>query len=605
MLPARIPSLPWSVPVVRPGHPALEHERGHALVPLRSVDRGEDQEVVGDVGEGDPDLLAVEPVGVAVAARGRRPGWPRRCPTPGSVSPNVASFSPRACGTSQRWRCSSVAPLEEGQRVEPDVDALDDPERGVGTLQLLAQDGEADVVHPRRRRTPPGSARRGTPARPSSRTARGGPRPSRPTRGCRGRISASAKARDALLDEPVLVGQAEVDHRAASLAGQSAGRRRRARILGRPRPPGARPTMTDPTPSRRCRPRRANLTPVLGRYFQRSWSHGEGHRLYDTDGKAYLDFANGIAVTALGHAHPRVTAAIHAQVDRLIGPISALGFTEPIARLADELAATFPDPLDSVMFLNSGLGGDRRRAQARPPGHRPARDHRLPRRLPRPDVRRDERDHLEPQLPDRLRAAPARRLLRPVSRPPTPSSAATRPRRSSAALAVLRSLLATVIAPSQVARDPDRAGPGRGRLQPGAGRVPAAACARSATSTGSCSSPTRSSRGYGRTGKMWAFEHAGIVPDVVCVAKAIANGLPLSAIVSSRASSRSAGAAARTARRTAATRSPAPPAWPCSRRSATRASSTNAAARGAELRGRPRHDRGRGRPDRRRPRARA
>ena len=39
--------------------------------------------------------------------------------------------------------------------------------------------------------------------------------------------------------------------------------------------------------------------------------------------------------------------------------------------------------------------------------------------------------------------------------------------------------------------------------------------------------------GFGRTGTMWAFEHAGIVPDVVCLAKAIANGLPLSAIVSS------------------------------------------------------------------------
>src|SRR5687768_3539978 len=97
-----------------------------------------------------------------------------------------------------------------------------------------------------------------------------------------------------------------------------------------------------------------HLTPVLGRYFQRHWSHGKGHRLYDTDGRAYLDFANGIAVTALGHVHPRVTAAIHAQVDKLLGPISALGFTEPITRLADELAATFPDPLDSVMFLNSG-----------------------------------------------------------------------------------------------------------------------------------------------------------------------------------------------------------------------------------------------------------
>src|SRR6267142_4732618 len=97
-----------------------------------------------------------------------------------------------------------------------------------------------------------------------------------------------------------------------------------------------------------------HLTPVLGRYFLREWSHGERHRLYDTAGKAYLDFANGIAVTALGHAHPRVNAAIHAQVDRLIGPISAIGFTQSISRLADELASTFPDPLDSVMFLNSG-----------------------------------------------------------------------------------------------------------------------------------------------------------------------------------------------------------------------------------------------------------
>src|SRR6476661_3591292 len=73
-----------------------------------------------------------------------------------------------------------------------------------------------------------------------------------------------------------------------------------------------------------------NLTPVLGRYFMRDWSHGEGHRLFDTDGRGYLDFANGIAVTALGHQHPRVNAAIHAQVDKL------------------------PDPIDSVMFLNSG-----------------------------------------------------------------------------------------------------------------------------------------------------------------------------------------------------------------------------------------------------------
>src|SRR5215212_6555534 len=97
-----------------------------------------------------------------------------------------------------------------------------------------------------------------------------------------------------------------------------------------------------------------HLTPILGRYFERSWSHGEGHRLFDTDGRAYLDFANGIAVTALGHRHPRVTAAIHAQVDKLIGPTGAIGYAEPVVRLATMLAATLPDPIDSVMFLNSG-----------------------------------------------------------------------------------------------------------------------------------------------------------------------------------------------------------------------------------------------------------
>ncbi len=146
----------------------------------------------------------------------------------------------------------------------------------------------------------------------------------------------------------------------------------------------------------------ANLTPVLGRYFQRSWSHGSGHRLYDTDGKAYLDFANGIAVTALGHVHPRVTAAIHAQVDRLIGPINAVGFTEPISRLAVDLAATFPAPLDSVMFLNSGseaIDGALKLAR-RVTGRSGIVG--VPRRVPRPDHRGDERHDLEPQLPGGL-----------------------------------------------------------------------------------------------------------------------------------------------------------------------------------------------------------
>src|SRR6478735_5728320 len=83
-----------------------------------------------------------------------------------------------------------------------------------------------------------------------------------------------------------------------------------------------------------------NMSPILGRYMDRSWSHGIGHRLYDTAGNEYLDFANGIAVTSLGHTHPRVTAAIHAQVDKLIGPVHAIGFAESTVTLAKMLAAT-------------------------------------------------------------------------------------------------------------------------------------------------------------------------------------------------------------------------------------------------------------------------
>ncbi|MBA2373728.1 MAG: aspartate aminotransferase family protein [Chloroflexi bacterium] len=275
-----------------------------------------------------------------------------------------------------------------------------------------------------------------------------------------------------------------------------------------------------------------NLTPVLGRYFQRAWSHGKGHRLYDTDGRAYLDFANGIAVTALGHAHPRVTAAIHAQVDRLIGPINAIGYAEPISRLATELAATFPDPLDSVMFLNSGseaIDGAlklARRVTGRP-GIVAFRGGFHGRTLGATSVTTSNinyRTGYEPLLPG-------------VQIVPFPAAyddhggdeeAATQ-----GSIAALRALFTSTMPASAVAAiliEP---------IQGEGGFVPAplaflrelrALC----DEHGILLIADEVQTGFARTGRMWAFEHAGIVPDVVVLAKAIANGLPLSAIVSSR-----------------------------------------------------------------------
>ena len=275
-----------------------------------------------------------------------------------------------------------------------------------------------------------------------------------------------------------------------------------------------------------------NLTPVLGRYFQREWSHGIGHRLYDTDGKAYLDFANGIAVTALGHAHPRVTAAIHAQVDRLIGPISAIGFTEPITRLASELSATFPDPLDSVMFLNSGseaIDGAlklARRVTGRPGiiAFRGGFHGRTWGALSVTSSALNYRTGYLPALPGvHLSQFPA--VYRDFG--------GDEERAVRVSMDHLRALVASDIPASQVAAvviEPVQGEGGFTPAPPAFLRELRAFC----DEHGILLIADEVQSGYGRTGRMWAFEHAGILPDVVVIAKAIANGLPLSAIVSSR-----------------------------------------------------------------------
>jgi len=275
-----------------------------------------------------------------------------------------------------------------------------------------------------------------------------------------------------------------------------------------------------------------NLTPILGRYFLREWSHGEGHRLYDTSGKAYLDFANGIAVTALGHAHPRVTAAIHAQADRLIGPTGAMGYSEPVVTLARMLADTFPDPIDTVMFLNSGseaIDGAlklARRVTGRP-GIVAFRGGFHGRTFGATSVTTSNinyRTGYEPLLPG-VYFAPFPAAYRDFD--------GDEERASKACLATLRSLFDTIIAPTSVAAILIEPVQGEGGYTP----APAAflqGLRAICDKHGILLIADEVQTGYARTGRMWAIEHAGVVPDVVAVAKAIANGLPLSAIATRR-----------------------------------------------------------------------
>jgi acetylornithine/N-succinyldiaminopimelate aminotransferase len=79
---------------------------------------------------------------------------------------------------------------------------------------------------------------------------------------------------------------------------------------------------------------------------------GEGTRLWDADGKEYLDFVGGIAVNALGHAHPAIVEAVSKQIGSL-GHVSNLFVAEPPVALAERLLQLFGRD-GRVYFCNSG-----------------------------------------------------------------------------------------------------------------------------------------------------------------------------------------------------------------------------------------------------------
>ncbi|WP_327357394.1 acetylornithine transaminase [Streptomyces sp. NBC_01304] len=79
---------------------------------------------------------------------------------------------------------------------------------------------------------------------------------------------------------------------------------------------------------------------------------GEGVRVWDADGNEYLDFVGGIAVNALGHAHPAVVRAVSDQVATL-GQVSNFFIAEPTVTLAERLLHHFGRP-GKVFFCNSG-----------------------------------------------------------------------------------------------------------------------------------------------------------------------------------------------------------------------------------------------------------
>lgn len=97
-----------------------------------------------------------------------------------------------------------------------------------------------------------------------------------------------------------------------------------------------------------------HLSPVWTHYTEIIAARGEGAKLYDLEGREYLDFTCGIGVTNTGHCHPRVVEAIRDQAGKLLHGQANIVFHPPMLELVNELRQITPPEIDGYFFSNSG-----------------------------------------------------------------------------------------------------------------------------------------------------------------------------------------------------------------------------------------------------------
>jgi 4-aminobutyrate aminotransferase len=119
------------------------------------------------------------------------------------------------------------------------------------------------------------------------------------------------------------------------------------------------PEIRGPLPGPRARAIIERDAKVISPSYTRSYplvaERGEGAMVIDADGNRFLDMSAGIAVVATGHCHPRVVAAIRSQAEKLIHMSGTDFYYENMVRLAEKLAALAPGGLARrVFFTNSG-----------------------------------------------------------------------------------------------------------------------------------------------------------------------------------------------------------------------------------------------------------
>ena len=242
------------------------------------------------------------------------------------------------------------------------------------------------------------------------------------------------------------------------------------------------------------------LIPNYARYDV-EFERGEGVRLWDAEGREYLDFLSGIGVCNAGHCHPKVVAAVQEQAARLLH-VSNLFYTEPMARLAVRLAECSLG--GKVFFCNSG-------AEANEAALKLARKRRNGGKFVVLHGGFHGRTY------GALSATPQETKQAPFA-PLVPGFEAVLP--AAAPEAVDGETAAVVL---ELIQGESGVHP----LDPGLVADIRTAC----DEHGALFILDEVQTGMGRTGTLWAYERYGVVPDLMTVAKGLGGGLPIGALV--------------------------------------------------------------------------
>ena len=271
------------------------------------------------------------------------------------------------------------------------------------------------------------------------------------------------------------------------------------------------------------------MSPVWSRIFPIQAERAEGCYLYAADGKKYLDFTCGIGVTNTGHCHPKVVEAIREQAGLFIHAQANIVVTKPMMELIAELRQIVPASIDGFFFSNSGAEAIEGAVKmARMVTGKPnvivfqgSFHGRTSETMALTTSKTIYRSGYQP-LPAGIYVAPY-----PYAYKLGMNEAQT----SEYCLNALQELLLSQTSPAETAAvliEPE--------LGEGGYVVPPAAFMKGlrelCDKNGIMLIFDEVQSGFGRTGKWFASENFGVVPDIMTVAKGIASGLPLSGVFS-------------------------------------------------------------------------